>query len=499
MERWGSRLGALLALVGGAVGLGNFLRFPFQAAKWGGGAFLVPYFIALIGVGLPLVWMEMGLGRAAAGSGARSAPDLLATLLGKPGRLIGLLGVFVSLSVGAYYAYLTGWTLGYTYHALIGSFSILPLEKVVAFHREFLRQEGLLFYGLTWLLVGLILRRGLQAGLEKVNLWGMPILFLLATGIAIGAVWIGDTGRCATCDSHLGIGYLYQPRWEALGNPAVWLAATGQVFFSIGVGFAMYPVYAAYAEQSSPLREGTQTVLANTLAEVGLGGLIVIPLVTAFLGLEYVQAQAGFGMGFAVMPYVLQQWGGRFLVAAWYLLLFLAAISSLLAMGWVGLTWLSSVGGGSPTRWSWVLAGGMALLGLPAVLGYERGALELYDLIAGTLGLIVAAFGHWWAFLRTQAWETLKPGGVPKAWRFFLVGLPPIFLGLLLIGSFFQPENGDWIGAFSHLFTRGEWPLSNEALPHQLLRSLIASKWNMLGGLLLLLLAGMLLALRRRE
>lgn len=501
MERWGSRLGALLALIGGAVGLGNFLRFPFQAAKWGGGAFLVPYLIALFAVGLPLVWMEMALGRAGTRYHGQSAPELLHNLLGKPGWYIGLLGVYISVSVGSYYAYLTGWTLGYTYHALIGTFSNMSLKAVEAFHGEFLQQQGVIFWILTWALTGVILSRGLRRGLETVNLWGMPLLFLLAIGIAIGAVWTGDTGRCATCDSHIGIAYLFTPRWEELSQPAVWLAATGQVFFSVGVGFAMYPVYAAAAQRSDPVREGTQTILANTFAEVGLGGLIVIPLVTAFLGLEYVKTQAGFGMGFAVMPYVLTEWGGRWLVAAWYVLLFLAALSSLLAMGWVGMTWLAAVLGGTPARWTWVYVAGSLLLGIPAVFGYQTGALDLYDHISGTIGLVLAGIAHWWAFHRSGAWDTLtkeSPQISHPAWRALMRWFPPVFLFALLIGSLFQPEGGHWSQAFHHFFTTGQWLWSADALPLQLSRSLGVSGWNVAALAALITLALIFIGLRRR-
>ncbi|MCX8111642.1 MAG: sodium-dependent transporter [Bacteroidia bacterium] len=501
MEHWGSRLGALVALIGGAVGLGNFLRFPFQAAKWGGGAFLIPYFVALISVGLPLVWMEMALGRAGVHSKGRSAPELLQSLLGRRGWYIGLLGVYGSIAIGSYYAYLTGWTLGYACHAVLGSFSALSLTEVAGFHRRFLEREAVIFWFITWVLTGLILKRGLRRGLEWLNLWGMPMLFVLGIGIAVGAVFLGSTERCPTCDASLGIAYLYTPRWQELYRPAVWLAAAGQVFFSIGVGFAMYPVYAASARRLDPLREGTQTVLANTLAEVGLGGLIVIPITTAFLGLEYVQREAGFGMGFTVMPYVLREWGGRVLIAGWYVLLFLAALSSLLAMGWVALTWLSGSLGGEPSRWTWLMVGGMAILGVPVVLGYQRGTLELYDQVAGTLGLTVAALGHWWAFHKAHAWKAVEAEtsyALGKGQWFLLRWVAPIFLITLLIANVLQPQDGDWAASVEVLFREGRWLWSDEALPLQVWRALSQSSWSLVGAVMLGLLAVVLVALRRR-
>lgn len=501
MEQWGSRIGALLALIGGAVGLGNFLRFPFQAAKWGGGAFLIPYFIALVLVGLPLVWIEMGLGRIGRRGTAPSAPRLVGRVGGRPAYLVGLLGVYVSLGIGAYYAYLTGWTLGYAYHAGVGDFRGLSLEAVVDTHKAFLYREGLLWYLVTWAIVGLILYRGLRAGLERVSLYGIPALFLLACGIVVGVLLLGDTGRCDTCSVWAGLAYLYTPRWEALTQPAVWLAATGQVFFSIGVGFGMYPVYAAHAERSHVFREGFVTSLANTVAEVGLGGLLVIPLVTAFLGLPAVQARAGFGMGFEVMPYVLNLWGGSGLIAAWYVLLFLAALTSLLAMGWVGVTWLSGVFGGEPRRWAWPLVGVLALLGLPTVLGYEAGTLDLYDQWLGTLFLVLAALGHWWVFHRWGRWDEIETEAgwrLPAILRVSMRWGTPLFLIALLIGAFFQPAAGDWQAALAHLLTKGSWPWATDSLPLWLWNKLRDSVWNQVGLACLLISGGALVLLSHR-
>lgn len=502
MEKWSSRIGALLALIGGAVGLGNFLRFPFQAAKWGGGAFLVPYAVALVGVGLPLVWIEMALGRKGAQSGAQSAPGLLSAVYGgAKGRFVGLLGVYVSLIVGSYYAYLMGWTLGYAYWGAVGKFSGQSLEAVVELFRVFLTGPAWVFWVLSWGTFGVILRLGLRGGVEKASLYGLPALFLLAIGLAIGTLLVGDTGRCATCSAWEGLRYLYTPRWNALTQPAVWLAATGQVFFSVGVGFAMYPVYAAFAQRTDIAREGFLTVAANTLTEVGLGGLLVIPLVAAFLGVEAVAARAGFGMGFEVMPYVLTQWGGRLLVVAWYLLLFVAALTSLLAMGWVGVTWLSETLGGPPQRWAWILTAGLALLSVPPVAGYSAGTLDLYDSWGGTLFLVVAALGHWWVFLRKGGWTALTQESswrLGKGWRLLMHWGTPIFLGALLVGSFFQPQQGDWIAAFRMLLAGRGWPWAPEALPLWLYRTL-QQPWNLIGLAALLATAAALLFLRRRE
>ncbi len=499
MERWATRIGALLALIGGAVGLGNFLRFPFQAAKWGGGAFLVPYMVALVLVALPLVWMEMAIGRAV--QHTASLPHALQTLAPRTGHTVGLLSLYVSLGIASYYAYLTGWTLGYSIHAVTGTFSGRSLAETVAFHAHFVQRESWVFYLLVWVILGWVLRKGLQKGLETLSLYGTPLLFLLAVGIAVGTLFVGETGRCETCSVGAGLAYLYKPRWQELAQPAVWLAATAQVFFSVGVGFGMYPVYAAHAHRLNAYREGFLTVLANTLAEVGLGGLIVIPLTTAFLGLETMRARASFGLGFEVMPYVLQAWGGRLLVLAWYALLFLAAFTSLIAMAWVGLMWLAEQFGGPPRRWAWPLVGALAFLGLPAVAGVSVGTLDLYDYWMSNLFLLLSAAGFWYVFRLRPLWALLEEEShfrMPGWLKRVLIGTPAVFLGALLIGSFFQPASADWIGAFRSLLYTGRWPFSPDALPVWLGDKLLASPLNLLGFLMLVGYGVTLLLLSRR-
>ena len=501
MERWGSRLGALLALIGGAVGLGNFLRFPFQAAKNGGGAFLVPYLIAVVVLAFPLVWIEMVLGRPGEGK-AHSITRLFGLWGGAIGRLIGSWGVYVSLIVGSYYALLTGWTLGYTTEALLGMLSRLTPETAQEYWKNFQLQAPY-WTLLVLFLMGLTMAFPIQKGLERLSLYGMPLLFVLGAGIAIGALFLGKAGPCETCDSRVGIAYLYTPRWEALVNPSVWLAAAGQVFFSVGVGFAMYPVYASYYASSAGIRKaGAQTILANTLAEVGLGGLIVVPVTTAFLGLEIVRSKAGFGLGFEVMPVALEKWGGRALIAAWYFLLFLAAFSSLIAMGVVVRAFLVEAMRLSLQKASWVSVLLMAGLGIPVYMGDER-VLSLYDLWAGTVFLIAVAVGEWWLFKRLGAvgWETLHQAGqkpLHPFWRFTIRYLTPLMLGFILVGSFFTPAGGDWGKAFRTFFQTGQWPWSPEALPLALGQCL-ESEWAIGGGILLLLVLAMLITLALRE
>ena len=126
-EQWASRAGLVLAMAGNAVGLGNFLRFPAQAAQNGGGAFLIPYLVAFVLMGIPLLWVEWAIGRHGGQFGHHSAPGMF-DRMGKSRFLkyVGVFGLFTNLTLAAYYCYIESWTLAYVWHSLIGTFRTTP-------------------------------------------------------------------------------------------------------------------------------------------------------------------------------------------------------------------------------------------------------------------------------------------------------------------------------------------------------------------------------------
>src|SRR5918995_14929 len=120
-ERWGTRIGVILAVAGPAVGLGNFLRFPGIAAANGGGAFMIPYFVALLLVGIPVGWAEWTMGRYGGRKGFHSAPGVMGVIgRGAFSRYLGTIGVLIPLAVSFYYTYIEAWCLGYAWHYAVG-------------------------------------------------------------------------------------------------------------------------------------------------------------------------------------------------------------------------------------------------------------------------------------------------------------------------------------------------------------------------------------------
>jgi NSS family neurotransmitter:Na+ symporter len=187
-ERWGTRVGLVLAVAGNAVGLGNFLRFPAQAAQNGGGAFLIPYLVSFVLMGLPLLWVEWGIGRHGGQYGHHAAPGMFARL-GKAAWLkyVGVFGLFTNLTVAAYYCYIESWTLAYVWHSLTGTFAAdraracsSPTTSGTTDCRRSRRSrvEALCWFLATVALNTYILSRGLVKGVELAAKIGMPLLLV---------------------------------------------------------------------------------------------------------------------------------------------------------------------------------------------------------------------------------------------------------------------------------------------------------------------------------
>lgn len=143
-EHWSTRIGLILAIAGSAIGLGNFLRFPVQAASYGGGAFMIPYFVALILLGVPLMWVEWAMGRFGGAQGHGTTPGIFKLMWpGRASKYLGVLGIAFPLIVLIYYTYIESWTLAYSYFSLTGAYSgIDSREGMGAFLGDFLGKNG---------------------------------------------------------------------------------------------------------------------------------------------------------------------------------------------------------------------------------------------------------------------------------------------------------------------------------------------------------------------
>jgi SNF family Na+-dependent transporter len=356
-ERWGTRIGVILAVAGSAVGLGNFLRFPGIAAANGGGAFMIPYFCALLLVGIPVGWAEWTMGRYGGGKGFHSSPAILGAMgHGPVFRYLGVIGVLIPLAVSFYYTYIEAWCLGYAWYFLTGGIGIdlaapVPDQSARAaeFYRDFTgRQsngiiaagsfETFIFWVLTFAVNIFLVYRGISRGIEKFVTWAMPMMAVCALIVLVRVLTLG-TPDPASPDQNVvnGLGFLWNPNFSALTNPQTWLAAAGQIFFSLSVGFGVIINYASYLRKKDDVvLSGLTASATNELFEVGFGGLITITAAFVFLGTANMigAVQGGtFGLGFNTLPVVFAHMPfGNLIGAIFFFMLFLAAITSSISM-----------------------------------------------------------------------------------------------------------------------------------------------------------------------
>jgi SNF family Na+-dependent transporter len=347
-EAWSGRLGAILAVAGSAIGLGNFIRFPALAAEYGGGAFMIAYFVSFLVIGIPLCWVEWTVGRMGGGQGFHSAAGILHATFRRPwARYLGGLGVVVVVMLFCYYVYIESWCLGYAYHAVIGTFQ----EPGMKFGDFFVGYSGAakdgsafhfspsqvgLFVLVTFALNFWLIHRGVSRGIELVCRWALPALVLLAIIILVRVLTLGTPDPALPEQNLLaGLGYLWNPGDVGAGlrNPQLWLAAAGQIFFSLSIGMGVIVTYASYLRKDDDIAlSGLAAASANSVCEVGLGGLITVPAAFMFLGATAITSST-VSLGFIVLPEVFARMpGGQFFAVAYFTLLFLAALTSSLSM-----------------------------------------------------------------------------------------------------------------------------------------------------------------------
>ncbi|VAX19757.1 Sodium-dependent transporter, SNF family, partial [hydrothermal vent metagenome] len=323
-ENWGSRMGIILAVAGSAVGLGNFLRFPVQAAQNGGGAFMIPYIIALLVVGIPLCWVEWTMGRAAGGRGHGSGPGILNVFWNhRAARYFGVLGIFIPLMIYFYYVYIEAWCLAYSWYAISGSLgSAAEANEMGVFLKAF---QGLvnnhwfsgissayIFFLITFFINFYFIYKGVVKGIESVCKIAMPILVIMGVVIMIRVLTLGTPDMLKpdwSVDG--GLGFLWNPDFSQLTNAKVWLAAAGQIFFTTSVGLGLIITYSSYLKAKDDVAlSGLTSISINEFVEVIIGASIAIPAAFVFfgpVGITEIATGGAFNLGFVTMPMVFDQ------------------------------------------------------------------------------------------------------------------------------------------------------------------------------------------------
>lgn len=457
-EGWNTRLGLVLAMAGNAIGLGNFLRFPVQCAGNGGGAFMIPYFVALLLLGIPLMWVEWAMGRYGGHHGHGTTPGMFHRLWNHPiAKYVGGFGILITFGVGVYYIYVESWTLAYAFFSITGKFSgITSQADMGLFLSSFQGSttsphfQGIgtayVFFLLTFALNMVVLWHGVSGGIERLAKIALPALFIFAIILVIRVFTLGAPDPSHPENSVInGLGFIWNPDFSQLSSSKVWLAAAGQIFFTLSVGFGCIQTYASYVKRNDDIAlNGVTTAVTNEFAEVILGGSIAIPIAVAFFGVAStaVIAKGGaFNLGFQAMPLIFQQIPlGEILGMLWFSLLFFAGITSSVAIVQPAIAFLQD-----EFRWTRkkaVVAVGIFwfLLAHAVILYLKYGFLDEMDFWLGTFGVVLFAFLEVivfvWIFGPDRAWEEITHGAdirIPRFYKFVLKYVTPLFLLTLLV------------------------------------------------------------------
>ncbi len=457
-DSWGSRLGIIMAVAGSAIGLGNFLRFPAKAASNGGGAFLIPYFVALLLLGIPLMWIEWTLGRFGGGFEHGTAPGIFHSLWRKNRfiKYFGIIGIFGPLIIFIYYTYIESWTLAYSFFALFGKYSALADQaSMQSFLRAFQGIEknqyfqsigwAYLFFLVTFTVNIWVIYYGIRGGIERLCKWAMPVLFICGIALMIRVFTLGapDPAR-PEWNVINGLGFLWNPDFSALKSAKVWLEAAGQIFFTLSVGIGVILTYASYLSKGNDVvLSGLTASSTNEFTEVILGGSIIIPAAFIFFGPADIKsiAQSGvFNLGFVTMPLILNRLPLDALFGfIWFFLLFLAGITSAVSLAQPAVAFLEDEF--DIKRGKAVLIFGITtfILCQPVIFFLKNGVVDELDFWGGTFFLVLFAAIETilfaWVFGMEKAWDEIHKGAdmrVPRAYKFIIKYVTPLFLFVIL-------------------------------------------------------------------
>lgn len=327
-DSFGSRFGALVAMAGSAVGLGNLWRFPYLVGENGGAAFIITYILLSFVICLPIFISEFVIGRRSQKNAFAAFRDLSG---GSAWRWVGLFTIIVPLVVLSYYSVIGGWSVEYLLKSV--SFSFTGEASQSVFHSMFTD-----FVSSTWapliahtaflLVTTLIVIVGIKDGIEKFSKVMMPLLFFIVVAIAIYSMTLPGASA--------GLDYLFNPDFSKITGKAI-AAALGQAFFSLSLGFGTIMTYASYVSKKENIMFQSAATAVSDLMFAMIAGMAIMPAVFAF-GLN---PQSGPGLVFETLPFVFGQMpAGGVVAILFFLALLVAALTSSISMLEVAVAYL---------------------------------------------------------------------------------------------------------------------------------------------------------------
>ena len=403
------------------------------------------------------MWVEWTIGRYGGVHGHGTTPGMFSLMWkNRAAKYLGAIGIAMPFVIVVYYNFIESWTLGYAWFSATGKyFGKTNMEAMNSFLKSFQGAVDnpsfaslvplfifiLIALGLNYL----FLYRGLSRGIEVLAKIGMPILFVFGIVLVIRVLTMGTPDPTLPEQNVLnGLAFIWNPDFSRLSQAGVWLAAAGQIFFTLSLGQGIINTYASYLREKDDVTlNGLTTTSTNEFAEVVLGGTIAIPLAVTFFGLAGAQQIAGegsFNLGFVAMPVIFQKIPfGQLFGAMWFLLLFIAGITSSVAMTSPAVAFLED-----EFKWKRSKAVNtvfliMALSTVCVVAFFKFGFLDELDYWAGTFGLVLFAtieiIIFSWIFGVKKGWQEMHHGAdlkVPRVFKYVIGVITPVYMLLML-------------------------------------------------------------------
>lgn len=460
-EQWGSRAGFIMAAVGSAIGLGNIWRFPYTAYSNGGGAFFIPYLFALLTAGIPILILEFTMGHKLRGS----AP-LAFFKIKKGAEFIGWWQALVAFIISCYYSVIIAWAIDYTFYSFTLSWGKQPdkffggpfLNAVGAGHTGHLVSHILFPLIVVWVITLAVLFKGVKKGIEKANKFFIPTLVVLFLIIVVRAVTLPGALE--------GLNVLFQPDWSKIWSGDVWVAAYGQIFFSLSVGFAIMIAYSSYLPKKSDIvNNAFVTAFSNSGFELlaGIGVFAALGAMAHEAGVSVTDvASGGVGLAFITFPKVINSFpfANQFFGVLFFLSLVFAGMSSLIS---IVEAYISAVIDkfNIPRSRAVTLGGGLAAI--ISLLFATQGGLNFLDVIdhyINSYGIALAGLFE----VILVAWVARKLNDYQQYaneisdiraglwWKLCLSVITPLVLGWMMIKSI--------IGDLTHVYGGGSYSVS---------------------------------------
>lgn len=454
-EAFGGRWIFILAAMGSAVGLGNIWRFPYIAYENGGGAFIIPYLVALLSAGIPLLFFDYAIGHRFKGS-----PPLAFRRLAKWTETIGWWKAMVCVVIGVYYAAILGWAASYIFFSSTEAWGNDPdgfffeeyLQASETPSLDFTIVPGVFWPMLAvWVAVLIVLGMGVRRGIGVASAVGIPILvvmFLILVGIAL------------TLDgAFTGLDALFTPNWAALLDPGVWIAAYGQIFFSLSVGFGIMITYSSYLKKRTNLTGSGMVVgFSNSGFEIlaGIGVFSALGFMAQAAGVEVGEVvTSGIGLAFVAFPEIISQAPlglGPIIGVLFFGSLLFAGFTSMISIlevtlsaikdktGWSRITVVSTFG---------VVLALLSLIGFGTTSGVHL--LDVSDYFVNQFGIVatavVAVIAVSWLLRRlgrvVQHLNKVSSFRLGTVYKILIAGVLPVVLGYTLIAEFISQMQAD--------------------------------------------------------